>query len=291
MPARQPAYDTVPFAPLQRQAIDWLELNRRRHMMHALVEADITAARRAIRAYRSDTGAPLSLTGFLLYCLARAVAGDPGVQAYRWGRRRLVRFAQVDVGIMVERDVEGVRVPVPAIIRAANRKSPLQIQQEIAQAQAADPAAVAARSLPGWLQPRAAQVLLWWLRLPSPLRRLLWRWALWNPRRRTHLTGTVGLTAMSMYGHGTGWGVAPMGHTLTLLVGGISHRPALDTAGRTGSEHVCLTLTFDHDIIAGAPAARFTRRLIRLIESAAGLPDPARQDGAGCDPGEKRPTE
>jgi 2-oxoacid dehydrogenases acyltransferase (catalytic domain) len=33
-------------------------------------------------------------------------------------------------------------------------------------------------------------------------------------------------------------------------------------------------ISFDHDIIDGAPAARFTERLKELIESGYGLPDP-----------------
>ncbi len=32
-----------------------------------------------------------------------------------------------------------------------------------------------------------------------------------------------------------------------------------------------LTIIFDHDVIDGAPAARFTRRLVELIESGYGL--------------------
>jgi pyruvate/2-oxoglutarate dehydrogenase complex dihydrolipoamide acyltransferase (E2) component len=36
-------------------------------------------------------------------------------------------------------------------------------------------------------------------------------------------------------------------------------------------EFLCLTLSFDHDIIDGAPAARFTSRLKALIESGYGL--------------------
>ncbi|MFN2394230.1 MAG: 2-oxo acid dehydrogenase subunit E2 [Bacteroidales bacterium] len=32
-------------------------------------------------------------------------------------------------------------------------------------------------------------------------------------------------------------------------------------------EHLCLTLSFDHDIVDGAPAARFVRDFKRIIES------------------------
>ena len=38
-------------------------------------------------------------------------------------------------------------------------------------------------------------------------------------------------------------------------------------------EYLSLTISFDHDIIDGAPAARFTERLKELIESGYGLDD------------------
>jgi pyruvate/2-oxoglutarate dehydrogenase complex dihydrolipoamide acyltransferase (E2) component len=78
-----------------------------------------------------------------------------------------------------------------------------------------------------------------------------------------------------MFGRGAGWGLAPMNHTLTLVVGGLAHKPGL-VAGRIAErEYLCLTLTLDHDVIEGAPAARFVRRLTELIESGAGLQTPA----------------
>jgi len=36
-------------------------------------------------------------------------------------------------------------------------------------------------------------------------------------------------------------------------------------------EYLCMTLSFDHSIIDGAPAERFTGRLKELIESGYGL--------------------
>src|SRR5205809_701495 len=76
MSEKSAAYAIVPFPPLQRQTIDWLELNRRRHMMYGLIEVDVTDVRRAIREYRARNGAPLSLTTFIIHCLARAVDAD-----------------------------------------------------------------------------------------------------------------------------------------------------------------------------------------------------------------------
>ena len=60
-------------------------------------------------------------------------------------------------------------------------------------------------------------------------------------------------------------------HALDLIVGGTARRLA-EVDGRIESrEMLSLTIIFDHDVIDGAPAARFTRRLVELIESGYGL--------------------
>ena len=256
----------VPFHPLQHLVTDWLEIEHRKHTMHALLEVDITDARRAIREYRARTGAPLSLTAYLTSCFARAVDEDKAMQACRLGHRRLVLFADVDVGMMVEQEVDGVRIPSPHIIRAANRKTLAEIEQGIRIAREES----WTRSFPPWLQTVISGGLSVWLALPGALRRLIWSWMLRNPYRRKRMMGTVGLTAMSMFGHGTGWGIAPFVHPLTLVVGGISRKPGLIRVRPEEREYLCLTLTLDHDVIDGAPAARFAERLKELIEGSAG---------------------
>ena len=36
-------------------------------------------------------------------------------------------------------------------------------------------------------------------------------------------------------------------------------------------EYLCVTISFDHDVVDGAPAARFTRQFKELIERGYGL--------------------
>jgi pyruvate/2-oxoglutarate dehydrogenase complex dihydrolipoamide acyltransferase (E2) component len=279
MRMHQSAFDVVPLTPFQHQMVDWLGLMHRQHTMHGLIEVDITETRRAIHAYRARTGAPLSLTTFLVACLARAVGEDRAVHAYRLGPRRLVLFADVDVAIMVERDLHGAKVPVPHIIRAANKKGLGQIQQEIRTAQMERPEAIAGASLPRWLQPALGRGLTVWLVLPAAIRRLILAWIVRNPHRRKRLTGTVGLSAVGMFGRGAGWGIAPNAYTLSLVVGGIARRPRAGEEHSKVHDYLCLTVSFDHDVIDGAPAARFIRRLTGLIEDGIGLRD---QQAASC---------
>jgi pyruvate/2-oxoglutarate dehydrogenase complex dihydrolipoamide acyltransferase (E2) component len=48
---------------------------------------------------------------------------------------------------------------------------------------------------------------------------------------------------------------------------------ALHNGELQAREHLCLTVTFDHDVADGAPAARFIQRLASLVQTGAGLDD------------------
>jgi len=85
--------------------------------------------------------------------------------------------------------------------------------------------------------------------------------------------GTVGITAVGMFGKGAAWGIPPALPTLMMTVGGIGEKPVLIDGHLALREYLSLTISFDHDIIDGAPAARFTERLKELIESGYGLLD------------------
>ena len=264
-----------PFPRSQHQMVDWLGLMHRQHTVHALLEVDVTDARRAVREHRARTGAGLSFTAFIVANLARAIDEDRRMHAYRRGRSRLVLFSDVDVTVLVETDVEGARIPFPHIVRAANRKTVDQIHDEIRAAQATGaPYAAGRRWLPLWLL------------VPGFLRERVWAMFLADPRRRKRLTGTVAVTSIGMFGRGTAWAIPLTGYSLSLTVGGIARKPGVvtgepggpDAAGGGGRverievrEMLALTVSVDHDVIDGAPAARFGARLAELIERAAGL--------------------
>jgi pyruvate/2-oxoglutarate dehydrogenase complex dihydrolipoamide acyltransferase (E2) component len=88
-------------------------------------------------------------------------------------------------------------------------------------------------------------------------------------RRRV---GTVLVTAVGMFGGGGGHGIAPMTMmSLELLVGGISRRPWIVEGRSEVRDILDLTISIDHNVVDGAPAARFAADLRTLIETAAVL--------------------
>ncbi len=256
------AYTLAPFPKSRRLYSDVGREGQRKHIFHAFVEVDVTKAREFLREYKARTGESLSFTAFITTCLGRAVDENKSLQAYRKGSKQLVLFEEVDVTTFIERKVAGHWQPINAIIRAANHKTLREIHQEIRAAQAGK-----AEQTQEW------NFLQWYMRLPTFLRSFLW----WVVRKHPHLFkrvgGTVALTAVGMFGKGAGWGIPIANHTLTITLGGIGEKPGVVDGQIAIREYLSLTISFDHDIIDGAPAARFTQRLKELIESGYGLPD------------------
>lgn len=258
-------FQAVPFPRERQNIVDALAVGSHRHIVHALVEFDVTKARQLIREHKARTGETLSFTAFVVACLARAVDADKHLHAYRDWRNRLVLFDDVDLVAIVESEVD--RVAIPHIIRSANRKTLRQVHGEIRRVQS-EPGTSEQRS--GWLMklsllaPRITRRLFFWAMRKSP------HWL-----KRT--SGTTLVTAVGMFGLGGGWGIGivPL-HTLAVTVGGIAEKPGVVDGRIEIREYLQLTVSVDHDIVDGAPAARFARRLRELIESAHGIEQPPR---------------
>ncbi|HVU11281.1 MAG TPA: 2-oxo acid dehydrogenase subunit E2 [Phototrophicaceae bacterium] len=257
-----PSYQTRPISAWRATMSDALTVARQKNYVHGLIEIDVTEARRRIHAYKAN-GGDFSFTAFLIACIARAVAENKAVHGLRQGNQ-IVIFDDVDVTTQIEHDVDGEKVVSAHIIRAANCKTARQIHEEIRAAQAEQVTAE---------QPMAAFPRWVWLaiRLPRFIRLMALRRILGNPFTIHALGGTVNLTAVGMVANGGGWGI-PIAETgLIVAIGGIDPQVRCMDGQFCVREMLAITLSFDHDVIDGAPAARFAARLRELVESAYGL--------------------
>jgi len=237
-----------------------MEVASKRHTMHGLTEVDITEPRRLIHEHHERTGESLSLTAYVIACLARAVAEHPRLNSMRKGRKLIV-LDDVTVVTMVERNPEGERVVEFLGIRAADKKTYRQIHDEIRNAQRKSG------------EPRGAVSGARWVRyIPSFLFRRFVR-AMTRNVRWAKRYGVVSVSNVGMFGEGPGWGMSPTAETVAVTVGGIARRPVMVEGHPEAREHLCLTISFDHDIVDGAPAARFTSRFLELIASGNALRD------------------
>jgi len=249
-------FEVLRFPPERAIVVDAGYLASKRHVIHGLVEVDVTRARELSRRLSERDGTRLSFTAFLVASLARAIEAAPRVQAYRDWRRRLVVFHDVDVVTLIE--PKAGAVAIPHILRYANRKSVRELSDEIRGIQSRPDTSAQHGGLVA-LAPR----------LPRFVRLLFFRIVKLNPHWFKNLEGTVVLTSVGMFGRGGGWGIGFLPtHTLGLTVGGITQKPGVHEGQVCVREYLSLTVSFDHDLVDGAPAARFVKKLVELIEAA-----------------------
>jgi len=253
------AFSLLPYPRARLLMADGGQLGIRKHTIHGLVEFDVTRARAAIRRYESRTGETLSFTAFFLACLGTAVDRNPQLHAYRDWRGHLVVFDELDVNTLFEVEVDGQKTIRPHILRGVNKKSLHELHHEIRSFQNDHESG------------QEATFINWFVRLPGFVRRLLLRILLRNPQLRKEYYGTALVTSIGMFGQGGGWGIPVTNHTLQLTLGGIGQKPGVIEDRIEPREYLSITISLDHDVVDGAPAARFAQQLRELVEGAYGL--------------------
>jgi pyruvate/2-oxoglutarate dehydrogenase complex dihydrolipoamide acyltransferase (E2) component len=221
---------------------------------HGLVQCDVTKT----LAQLKSSNPPLSMTAFIVAAVARAAAAHPEVHAHQNWRGQLTIYHHVDVATLVEVAAPEGSFPLAHLVRNADTRSLPEISAEIGRIKT-DPTTGGSgrlfRKTPPWVS-----------RIPG-LIALFYGLAARSVRLR-RMTGTVSVTSVGMFGGGGGYGIGlPTIQTLTVLVGGISRRPWVIDGEIVPRDILDLTVTVDHNVVDGAPAARFVADLRRMIES------------------------
>ena len=231
----------------------------RRHAIPAWFTADVTEVWEQLR----DRGRP-SVTVYVAGSLARAVARHPRLHATRDLRGRVVIFDDVDVNISVEVEADGQPFPMNHVLRSVQSRSLEDLNDEV-QAVKTNPAGSPTAGL--------GTPLRAYLALPAALRSRVLGSVRRFPDRHKALLGTVGLTSVGMYGGGGGVGLPFLVHTLDVLVGGLETRPGYGPDGGLGPRHhLPISVQVDHDLVDGAPVARFLADFRRDLEQGRALP-------------------
>jgi pyruvate/2-oxoglutarate dehydrogenase complex dihydrolipoamide acyltransferase (E2) component len=261
MNTKQEGVTILPYPRSRQLMADGGRMGLRKHTVHGLVEFDITQAREAIRRHKAQTGDALSFSAFILACLGQAIDADKQMHAYRSWRNQLILFDDVDVNMLFEVEVASKKTIRPHILRGVNKKSVGELHREIRTFQNQHESS------------KESKFIDWFVRLPGFIRRLF-LWALFkNPPLLKEYYGTVLVSSIGMFGTGGGWGIPVPNHSLQLTLGGIGEKPGVVDHRVEVREYLSVTVSFDHDVIDGAPAARFTQRLKELIENGYGLCD------------------
>jgi pyruvate/2-oxoglutarate dehydrogenase complex dihydrolipoamide acyltransferase (E2) component len=234
--------------------------------MLGLFEADVTYARKRLRRYKEQTGDSISFAGWITACVGKSVGEHKQVHALKMGKH-FVTFDDVNINILIETTIEGRPYPVNYILKSANNKTVMEINQEIRDVQK--------KREEDYTEAEENRRIKLLLSAPKFLRNLLlWRKLRKDPTFIAENMGTVAVTSIGQFARSGGWAI-PLGmQAITIAVGGIAVKPGYVGETIEKREYLALTVTLDHDVVDGAPATRFVARLVELLEEGHGIPSP-----------------
>jgi pyruvate/2-oxoglutarate dehydrogenase complex dihydrolipoamide acyltransferase (E2) component len=247
-------YDISPLSFNRRAVIASASVTKEKNTIHSFSEVDITTPRRLFKEHFERTGEKLSLTAYIVTCLARVLRDHPQLNSFIKGRN-LVVLDDVTVSVLIEREYEGERVPEPVGIKQAQDKPFLQIQKEIREAKGQQGDQLGSLSGQAWIR-----------LIPDFLLKTFVRIADRNTKMAVKY-GKVAVTAVGMFSKEAVWFIPHGSATVLVTVGSISQK-VVEVEGQSVSrEHLCLTVSFDHSIVDGAPAARFMNQFLETVKS------------------------
>lgn len=260
-------YKIVKFPTSRLATIDIGAAAFGKHHIRALIELDVTEARRKM-ALIEKNGLKVSFNAWLIKCISEAISKCDLIHGIRRGKRKVLIFNDIDVSIMIEREINKEKVPLPYVVRKANQKSIEDITREIEIGKG--------QEIEGEenyvLGDRKNRIMMkTYYLLPGFLRSMIWKLMIRNPFLIKRNMGTVMITSVGMIGKFHGWIIPVSVHPLCFAVGSIVKKPGVVNDQIEVRESLYLTALVDHDVIDGAPAVRALAHLKELVEIGFGL--------------------
>jgi len=245
-----------PTSAHRKLAIQGFDVASGGHHFFALLEFDVTGLRARLRVARQE-GRGGSLFAFFLKAVAVTVAEQPVFNTLGT-YRTTTTFDTVDIAVPIEvvrpQGVENRQY----VLRDAQGKSVADLEAEMARAKA--------EGTTGFVGGPWSQRLLG--ALPRFVVRGLFRLALSNPGWVKAFSGTLFVTSVSMFSTVPGFVLPFVGgpKAVSFAFGSVVRKPVAVGDRVEIREIVSVTAAFNHDLVDGAPAARFINRLRHWLE-------------------------
>lgn len=257
-------FEIAEFPKSRVATFDVGRIGRTKHHIIALLEIDVTIAKEKIKD-RLRSRRDIGFTAWLIKTIGTTIETDKYAHAINYKGRKQIIFNDIDVAIPIEKEVDGVKVPLVTVIREANKKSIESINAEIKQAKSQRVNSEKDYVLNNETKNSSNKTFF---NLPQFVRLIIWRFILINPFTKKNNMGTVMVTNIGMSGRFPGWIIPRSIHNLCFGVGTIIRKPWISNNEIAIRDVMHLTILFDHDAVDGSPAAKFTDALVRNIENA-----------------------
>jgi pyruvate/2-oxoglutarate dehydrogenase complex dihydrolipoamide acyltransferase (E2) component len=232
------------------------------HNFHALLEIDITNLRKHLREKRIE-GSGGSLFSLMLKAIGKCLQEFPELNAMA-DPRHTTYFDEVDINIPIEVNKGGELYNKQLTIRNINGKTLKQVDEEIHNAKNAEDGKI------GFVETKLGRRILGIL--PNALVLFFFRMLLRDHETIRKYSGTIFVTSVSMFSNIPGYVIPYAGgpKAVSFALGSTNKKPVVIGNEIVIREIINITATFNHDLVDGAPAARFMNRFRNLLEKSYG---------------------
>ena len=236
-----------------------------KHHVSAMLEFDVTESRKKLREVRRK-GIKVSFNAWLIKVISKALVIHPETAAYLYSKRKLIVFNDINISMVVEKEVDGCKVPIPLVLEKTNDKSIEAITEEIEKAKNQH---LTKEDIV--LNRKTKLYEKVYYHLPGFLRRHFWKYLLHHPKTAYKLMGNVAITSLGMMGKINGWFIHKSVHPISFGIGSVLQKPTVNNGEIQIREILNMTILIDHDVVDGAPMAKFLNDLTDFIEKGEGL--------------------
>jgi pyruvate/2-oxoglutarate dehydrogenase complex dihydrolipoamide acyltransferase (E2) component len=237
----------------RKAVIAFASVTKEKNTIHSFTEVDISIPRKLLHDYAERNGERISFTGYITKCLANTITKYPRLNSFIRGNS-IVYLNDITISILIERELDGDAVPEPLGIKNCGNKSLYSIHKEIRNAQKNQDNRLGGLSGNSWFQYIPAFLLKSFIRIADK-----------NISMGVEY-GKIAITAVGMFSHNPIWFIPHGSATVLLTIGSINNKVVSIDGVFEAREHLCLTVSFNHDIVDGAPAARFMNDLVEEIK-------------------------
>ncbi len=237
-------------------------ITRQKNVIHFFTEVDVSVPLKILKKYEENNNKKLSFTGYLAKCFSNTVLKYPMFNSFISGNRKII-LNELNISILFERKIGNEYVPEPMVLKNVDTKTIIEVTDEIRLAQFKIKEKENFGNLSG------SRLFAF---VPGFLLKTFVKLADRNIKMGIRY-GKLAITSVGMYSKNTIWLIPHGSATVLLSVGSMSEKSTEIDENSKLQKGLCLTASFDHDLIDGAPAARFIDELIDEIKSGQCLKD------------------
>lgn len=236
-----------------------------KHHVSSILEFDVTESRRKLQDLRRS-GIDISFNAWLIKIISEVVMLNKEAAAYLYNKKKLIIFNDVNISILIEKKIDGKKVPIPLLIEKTNKKNAQEISSEILKAKNQ---VLSNKDIV--FEKKTTRFENVYYYLPGFIRRIIWKIMLNNPKFAFKKMGNVVITSVGMMGKINGWFIQKSVHPLSFGVGSILKKPVIIDNQVLARDILNMTILCDHDVIDGAPMVKFVNDLTKYIETGKGI--------------------